>query len=719
MRAIHSLGLSLFACGVGAALLFTAADHPSSTVRSASSPPASFDDPDEAARFQDAKRRDPLGRVVAADAYRAAISTPGAHGSVLVPHGTGARARRGNHGLGDPRRAGCHRGRARHMDAARPRQHRRPLACPAASTRSSLRVMFAAGVSGGVWRTDDGGANWRPLGESMANLAINAMAMDPANPDVLYAGTGEGYFREEVRGTGLPLRGGGIFKTADGGATWTRLPAHRRRRLPLGQRPRRQLARHAGGSTPRRARASGSRWMRARRGRACSTPRFAAAASTWRSVATAPTTCCLRRAGRSSRRRCTACSTPRGVVRSRSRCASPGWGARRWPSPRRIPTWSTRMAAGNERGAVRQWRAGALRACSGPTAGGAPGTWAPRVTRDDPLKLAPPAADEPHLGDGRGVPDGRAQLDHEHGLVRERHRGRSSQSRTSSGPAGWTGSGPTTAGSPGDWCRTGGPRRRCLPSPTPTSTPSRSTRRTTARATRRWSSPATAGSTGATTRGRGRRRARWGRAIRAVRGRVDAAESRLRRDAVLPRCPVSRRPARHRRDAGQRHDPLGRGAGFDGWRRVLGGDGGYVAVDPATPTSSTPRRSGATCGSRRTVARRSPPRSAAWRRPSATHSVPTATTCSSPRSRWTRTTAGRSGSAGRRSTARVTGRRTGRRRARRLEDGGKVSAVAIAPTDGNRVAVGCVERLGLSCTRALASRRARPRGRARSPATAG
>ena len=36
----------------------------------------------------------------------------------------------------------------------------------------------------------------------------------------LRAGTGEGYFREEVRGTWLPLRGAGIFWTADGGASW-------------------------------------------------------------------------------------------------------------------------------------------------------------------------------------------------------------------------------------------------------------------------------------------------------------------------------------------------------------------------------------------------------------------------------------------------------------------------------------------------------------------
>lgn len=41
----------------------------------------------------------------------------------------------------------------------------------------------------------------------------------------MYAGTGEGYLREEIRGTRLPLRGSGIYVTTDGARTWTRLPA--------------------------------------------------------------------------------------------------------------------------------------------------------------------------------------------------------------------------------------------------------------------------------------------------------------------------------------------------------------------------------------------------------------------------------------------------------------------------------------------------------------
>ena len=85
------------------------------------------------------------------------------------------------------------------------------------------RVMYTGGVSGGLWKTWTAGARWEPVGDELANLAINSLAMHPTNRNVLYAGTGEGYFREVVRGTALPLRGNGVFTTRDGGATWEQL----------------------------------------------------------------------------------------------------------------------------------------------------------------------------------------------------------------------------------------------------------------------------------------------------------------------------------------------------------------------------------------------------------------------------------------------------------------------------------------------------------------
>ncbi len=88
-------------------------------------------------------------------------------------------------------------------------------------------TMYTGGVSGGVWKTTDGGAAWRPTGDTLANIAINSLVMDPHDHRRLYAGTGEGYFREVVRGTALPLRGGGIFVSTDAGESWSILESTR------------------------------------------------------------------------------------------------------------------------------------------------------------------------------------------------------------------------------------------------------------------------------------------------------------------------------------------------------------------------------------------------------------------------------------------------------------------------------------------------------------
>ena len=89
--------------------------------------------------------------------------------------------------------------------------------------RDRPETMYAGGVSGGVWKTTDGGAEWSAVGDGLANVAVNSMAMHPRDSRLLYVGTGEGYFREDVRGTGLPLRGGGVFRTTDAGKHWSML----------------------------------------------------------------------------------------------------------------------------------------------------------------------------------------------------------------------------------------------------------------------------------------------------------------------------------------------------------------------------------------------------------------------------------------------------------------------------------------------------------------
>ncbi|MCH7791673.1 MAG: hypothetical protein IID31_05255 [Planctomycetes bacterium] len=85
-------------------------------------------------------------------------------------------------------------------------------------------IMWTGGASGGVWKTIDGGASWQPLNDFLSSLSIGCMAMDPLDPDVIYAGTGEGFFNT-IGGTSnlAAVKGAGIFRSTNGGTTWTHL----------------------------------------------------------------------------------------------------------------------------------------------------------------------------------------------------------------------------------------------------------------------------------------------------------------------------------------------------------------------------------------------------------------------------------------------------------------------------------------------------------------
>lgn len=76
---------------------------------------------------------------------------------------------------------------------------------------------FAAGADGGVWRTTDGGASWTPVTPDMPTSAMGALAIDPSDENIVYAGTGEANYANHSR------YGLGIFKSYDGGDTWVQL----------------------------------------------------------------------------------------------------------------------------------------------------------------------------------------------------------------------------------------------------------------------------------------------------------------------------------------------------------------------------------------------------------------------------------------------------------------------------------------------------------------
>ena len=80
--------------------------------------------------------------------------------------------------------------------------------------------MWATSVGGGVWHTQDAGATWAPVDDFLGNLACACLAMDPSDPQKIYAGTGEGFGNIDA------IEGNGIFATSDG-VNWAVLPATR------------------------------------------------------------------------------------------------------------------------------------------------------------------------------------------------------------------------------------------------------------------------------------------------------------------------------------------------------------------------------------------------------------------------------------------------------------------------------------------------------------
>ncbi len=85
---------------------------------------------------------------------------------------------------------------------------------------ASQQTWFAANVSGGIWKTTNGGQSWSEIAPDLSNMAIVTLAMSEANTSVIYAGTGEGFI---FLGTFI-LNGDGIYKSIDKGVTWSLLP---------------------------------------------------------------------------------------------------------------------------------------------------------------------------------------------------------------------------------------------------------------------------------------------------------------------------------------------------------------------------------------------------------------------------------------------------------------------------------------------------------------
>ena len=81
-------------------------------------------------------------------------------------------------------------------------------------------------VNGGVWKSDDYGRTWTPIFDHESTQSIGAIAVAPSNPNIIFAGSGEGLHRPDLS------VGNGIYKSVDAGKTWTHLGLRDGQQIP-------------------------------------------------------------------------------------------------------------------------------------------------------------------------------------------------------------------------------------------------------------------------------------------------------------------------------------------------------------------------------------------------------------------------------------------------------------------------------------------------------
>lgn len=84
------------------------------------------------------------------------------------------------------------------------------------------KTIYVGAASGGVWKSADGGLTFRPVFDKHTQ-SIGALTIDQSRPETVWVGTGEGWTRNSVS------VGNGIYKTTDGGETWTRVGLEKNR----------------------------------------------------------------------------------------------------------------------------------------------------------------------------------------------------------------------------------------------------------------------------------------------------------------------------------------------------------------------------------------------------------------------------------------------------------------------------------------------------------
>ena len=94
-----------------------------------------------------------------------------------------------------------------------------------AVAESDPNIIYLGYAIGGVFKSENNGTTFEPVFDTYTTASIGDIAIHPTNPNIVYVGTGEANNRQ------TSSFGDGIYKTTDGGKTFTQhRPARRRRR---------------------------------------------------------------------------------------------------------------------------------------------------------------------------------------------------------------------------------------------------------------------------------------------------------------------------------------------------------------------------------------------------------------------------------------------------------------------------------------------------------
>lgn len=88
------------------------------------------------------------------------------------------------------------------------------FAVPASPPRAHLYTLYVGTRNGGVWKTANNGTTFEPIFDNQEALSIGDVALAPSNPEIVWVGTGEAYCARSSNS------GDGIYKSTDGGKTW-------------------------------------------------------------------------------------------------------------------------------------------------------------------------------------------------------------------------------------------------------------------------------------------------------------------------------------------------------------------------------------------------------------------------------------------------------------------------------------------------------------------